>query len=287
MPVNQLVAICNERHNRQERCATCPNDPCLNNCSACLEYIHRVGTQERSYNCDNIIYCYTCKFIFRYSSEIQHLLNLYSRVFKNATTVNMCSIGSGPCTELFGLYRLKMNYQLDFTINYKGFDLNTIWRPVHEIISDMPYFNTEFYYENVFNYYAEAVEYPHFLVLNYVISDILRTNREYIDEFIDGLCNLYSLMPNAFLIINDINLGQNNTEARYYYDVIVNRLQSVNQVNLKHIRRCHFINSQKAYFSYGGYHINNETLEMPNDDINRIFSPWVECRSAQLAIFKN
>ena len=112
MPHQMLVQYCHENYNRPDRCEECPNDPCHSSCVACLDYVHRVKTQHRSYNCLNIINCYTCKYIYRYSTEIEFLLNKYVSVFKGKDKVKLWSIGCGPCTELFGLYRFKTNNKL-------------------------------------------------------------------------------------------------------------------------------------------------------------------------------
>lgn len=134
MPLNQLINFCHQNYNRPDRCDDCPNDACHNTCTACLDHIHRVGTIDRTYNCANIVNCYTCKYIYRYSSEIEFLLNLYIQTFRNAAEVRLWSIGCGPATELFGLHNFKINNQLNFVIKYKGFDLNAIWHHVHDYI---------------------------------------------------------------------------------------------------------------------------------------------------------
>lgn len=286
MPHENLVNYCYENYDRPRRCDDCPNDPCFDNCGLCLDYIHRVGTHDRTYNCGNIIKYYTCKYIYRYSTEIEYLLNRYTRAFRNVRNVRIWSIGCGPCTELFGLYRFRNNNDLNFTIQYKGFELNELWTPIHDFIHQMDCFETEFYIQDVFDYIKSNNEHPHIIILNYLLSDILRTNRDYIDKFINNLCDWYAPMINTFLIINDINLGQNDCEARYYYNIIVQKIKDLKGVkSLRIVKKFHFANSQSDYYKYGDLHSNNQVQIQPPNEIITFYNPWLECRSAQLVIF--
>lgn len=287
MPHEKLVNYCYENYDCPRRCDDCPNDPCFGTCNLCLDHIHRVGTHDRTYNCGNIIKYYTCKYIYRYSTEIEYLLNRYryTRAFRNVRNVRIWSIGCGPCTELFGLYRFKNNNNLNFTIQYKGFELNELWTPIHNFIRQMNCFETEFYIQDVFDYIDSHDEHPNIIILNYLISDILRTNWDYIDEFIDNLCNWYAPLTNTYLIINDINLGRNNNEPRYYYEIIVQRLRNLRGLaSLRHERRYHFENSQRFFYQYGNLNPNNQVNIQPPNEILNFCSPLMECRSAQLVI---
>jgi hypothetical protein len=284
MPINQLVIFCNEHHNRLVRCVDCPNEVCHNNCIACLESIHQVGNRGRTYNCNNIIYCYTCKYIYRYSTEIEYLLNRYLNTFINATTVKIWSVGCGPCTELFGLHNFKISNNLNFAIQYKGFDLSTCWKPIHEQINQLQQFQTEFYYQNVFDYVNSTDECPNIIILNYLISDILRTNKDYIDGFINSLCEMLTQFDNCILIINDINLGRNDNQSRHYYDLIETRIQESNHII--HVGKYHYANSQRWFYPYGIRNANNRVQLDVDQGIQNRYSPWLECRSAQLVIFK-
>lgn len=288
MPINQLIAFCDNRydrsHSRSHRCTNCQNNQCENSCISCLDLIHKVTTNDRTYNCENIIYCYTCKYLYRYSTEIELLLDQYVDIFRETREVRMWSIGCGPCSELFGLYNFKIGNDLEFVINYKGFDLSTLWKPVHEFIKQRKQFETNFIYGDIFQYSKQATEQPDIIVLNYVISDILRTNRKSIDQFITSLCNYISQISKCVLIINDINLGRNATEPRFYYDKIIPKIKVNSNISCK--GSFHFVNSQTTYYKYGIQHSNNKVPIIPPGNINTTYAPWLECRSAQLFILK-
>lgn len=284
MPISQLIEFCDELHNRPNRCESCPNDTCQNSCTACLDLIHRVTTNDRTYNCENIIYCYTCKYLYRYSTEIEILFNKYANAFRNVKEARTWSIGCGPCSELFGLYNFKISNHLEFAINYKGFDLNTLWRPVHDCIKQMKQFEASFFYEDIFKYSKQTNEKPNIIILNYVISDILRTNRGYINRFIKELCGFINEISKCALIINDINLGQNDKEPRYYYNTIIREIRK--ESSIIHEGHFHFVNSQRSYCRYGQQHNNNRVPIIPPENISKTYTPWLECRSAQLFTVK-
>ncbi|GAP71728.1 hypothetical protein SAMD00024442_17_28 [Candidatus Symbiothrix dinenymphae] len=281
--INKLVEFCDTQYNRDKsgRCKNCPNDEGCTSCFNCLEKIHDVNTHERTYNCPNIAYCYTCKYLYRYSSEIEHLLKRYN--FINVHTLRVCSIGCGPCSDLFGLYSWKTRNSLTWQIEYKGFELNRIWEPIHNQIK-LPDCDAEFVYDEVFQYYQAGTQLPNVLILNYVLSDVLKNNPDDFTIFIDNLCVLYQKMSNSVLIVNDINLGRNEKEIRFHFDTLIQRIQKDNDVQI--VDKFHFENTQKSYFRYGTQHIVNNAIITPLQNINAKYSPWVECRSAQLFIFK-
>lgn len=287
MPINTLIRYCDDLYNRPTRCYTCSNE-CKGSCLKCLEYIHKTSTNDRTYNCNNIINCYTCKYLYKYSAEIEHLLMQFIRWFKlnQDNIITIGSIGCGPCSELFGLDQFKRHNRLSFKIQYKGFELINNWSHIHNKIVEMGIVHhIEFHYEDVFNYYTLHQDYPQILILNYVVSDIVRRNSEVgINSFLIKLYELIEHMSSkSFVVINDINLGRTNREARYYYDIIENELQ-YRGINID-TRKYHFPNSQRYYYAYGLMLPNNITCHIPNDIMQK-YNPWSECRSAALIIYK-
>ena len=284
MPINELIDFCFSHYDRKDQCIDCVNsEECQGGCLKCLEYIHQVNT-KREFNCPNITFCYTCHHIHRYSTEIEYLLNKYVAIFKNTQQIRLWSIGCGPCSELFGLYNFKINNKLPFDIDYKGFDLNKVWNPIHEKIHSMNYFSSEFHYEDFFEYVQRTDEQPNMLILNYVLSDILRTNKISIDTFISDFCSYVNDINKCVVIVNDINLGETNSGPRYYYKVFDKHIRAKSEIMGK-IGCFHFVNNQAEYFRYGTQHENNIVQIIPPENI-KVFNPWMECRSAQLFIIK-
>ena len=287
MPINTLVQYCDNLYHRPDRCGTCGNE-CKGSCLKCLEHIHKTTTNDRTYNCANIINCYTCKYIYKYSAETEHLLTQFKRWFEQIgdNYITIGSIGCGPCCELFGFYQFKVHNNLSFKIQYRGFELINEWEHIHRKINSLNIAdNIDIQYEDVFEYYNRNRNYPQILILNYVLSDIVR--RCNTDERNYFLEKLYTLIANmnarTFIVFNDINLGRNDTEARFFYDLIEQELQKrhINVVT----RKYHFPNSQRFYVKYGNELPNNITCDIPRD-INQKYNPWAECRSAAIIIYK-
>ena len=94
-----------------------------------------------------------------------------------------------------------------------------------------------------------------------------------------------TLYAPSSVTINDINLGGNSNRPRYYYGRIIQRVRQHRQLpQLRHEGMYHFINSQRNYYDYGRQHLNNTVQLVPPQDILNTYSPWMECRSAQLVL---
>lgn len=286
MNVNDLVSFCDSNWVCPKCGMACDNE-CMGHCLKCLEHIHKVGTSDRTYNCRNIAFCYTCKYIYKYSSEIFHILEILGNILRQAKKVRAASIGCGPASELFGLCMHRESYKMSYGIDYNGFEKNDIWKPIHDIIKQLDVVDSiNFHYCNVFNYYNGIVPYPNLLILNYVISDIVRqSSTEEIEQFLDSLISLISSMSRgSFVVINDINLGRNQKESRYYYSVIIDKLA---KVGVQTRPLClHFPSSRQFYFHYGNEVKYNGIVQVIPENIERKYDPWDECRSAALIFRK-
>lgn len=154
MPINQLVEFCLEQYNKHGRCFDCNNDcKCIGteDCYLCIKYIHAVNTFDRKYNCNNIVYNYVIKHIYRYSSEIERLFNQYD-TFKKVQHFRIASIGCGPCSELFGIKQFLANNNLNPKFEYIGFDLNLQWNQIQNKIVDIFGNGIQFSNEDFFSY---------------------------------------------------------------------------------------------------------------------------------------
>lgn len=282
-PVNQLVEFCLSKYDRTDKCEACNNENC-EGCVKCLENIHYHTSFRDVYDCKNLIYCYVCHYIYRYSSEIEHLLDKYKLYFSKINNLKICSIGCGPCSELFGILQFRQKNQLNFNVNFKGFEINRHWEPIHQYIYSKDKVNFSFEYNDVFEYYKSDKEYPNLIILNYVLSDIALNGEEKVNIFIDKLVELFVMVPECTLLINDINLGITSTEPRLYYSSIIDKI--IEKTSVRAVRKFHFANSQRGYFQYGELNPDNSCTSFVMPETMRFF-PWTECRSAQLIILKS
>jgi hypothetical protein len=277
-----LLSYCNQSYNRPEVCDDCQN-PCpeTGNCETCLETIH-FGTEERQYNCTNILYFYVCKYIFKYSSEIAYLIN--SNAFKCITEFNILSLGCGPCTDYYGVDL----YRKDRRINYYGIEMNQDWKEIHEniVLKGSDTFNIN--YIDAFMFLSDPFRYlkkyiPNIIIVNYMISDMLKADAD-VDDFIDKLAeNLFDHLPkNTFVIINDYNRGVDDYDPRYYYSRIENAMWANNDIR---VAKLHFKHRFRYSHYYGKNHTENDILFTVPKFCQK-FNPWTFCSSAQLVINK-
>ena len=145
----------------------------------------------------------------------------------------------------------------------------------------------DFIYSDVFEYYKQNEDYPNLLILNYVISDVVRRYPiEKRNSFLQSLVELIENMPKgSFVLVNDINLGNNEKGARYYHSIICQKLQAKG-IQIKDIK-LHFKSSLPYYFHYGNEMPNNHIVGNIPNDIEAKYDPWDECRSAALIFRKD
>jgi hypothetical protein len=287
--IASLVEFCNSQYVESERrCEDCKND-CQGSCELCLQAIFR--GMSRRYNCRNIVNYYVCKYLYKYSSEITYLLKSLPNFFSHNDTLKVLSVGCGPASELFGIIKFLELSAFNNRIEYYGVDLNKIWLPIHEQIKAIltissSRFAARFSHIDIFKLtdkFAQESWKPNILILQYVLSDMLNFGEDDVEDFINNIINkLIKQMPfGSYLIINDINLGRDQTEPRYYYTKI---FQATNKITSCGTFCYHFKNEFQRFYPYGQRHPSNNILFSIPDEIKSKYDPWRYCSSAQIAI---
>ncbi len=173
------IDYCANRFNALGKCQVCPYGHCIHdfpdvngmNCYSCLTKIHKHNNSDKKYQCQRIIYNYVLVHGHRYASEIDKILALLKGCVQLSKELNVFSIGSGPCTELFGVY----NQFTDHIVHFKGFDINQIWKPINQFEQSLfPDEDISFSYSDFFNYIIENDCHIDMLFLNYMLSDMAR-----------------------------------------------------------------------------------------------------------------
>lgn len=277
MPINQLVQFCNDSINKNGKCTSCTYE-CTNRCKICLQSIHDdQTTAARHYDCDNMIYCYTCSYIYKHASEIFYAFQMHPCT--SFERFNVLSIGCGNCADLFGLYHfLTIRERLtDFT--YLGVDYNAKWGSTHNhIIRMFPDNDIRFIYTNAFDYIDTLSDFRfNTVVLEYVINEIRKYTPEKVDEFV---CNFVQkvinrLPDNSIVIINDFN-------HKLTRDIFWEIFKLSQQTNLVTAFSYRF--SEPSTHTYGGQmHPYSGLAFTPLRLGHDVKTP---CSSAQLIIFK-
>lgn len=289
MTIHDLYQFCDSKYVSEGRCTDCENEKCQGDCCKCLEDIH-ARRQNRRYDCDNITYCYVCKHLYRYASEIEYLLQAARSIVKSKEW-NIVSIGCGPSSELFGFLGFRERQGLGANIHYNGLDLNNAWKPIHKQISKMAsseaFLDVTYNYVDAFDYLmaykpkSESTRY-NFLVMQYLISDMQQHNmdiRSFLEKVVD---HIICRMPiGSIIILNDIN---HNQLARDYFGVLCRLARKSNTV------KCytyHFDDGNIVHSSqrYGNEH-PRQTILYTVPRSKHSYDPWCTCRSAQMLIHK-
>ena len=302
--IQAILTKCDQRFDNN--CAGCIDctygEYCPHDCEKCLDYIHYPrhapeGAPQRKYDCAHMADVYTCKYACRYTSEIIYALKRFKDL-KSQKHIKVLSFGCGPCTDLFALDFLKkekiMYYQ---NIEYRGIDYSKdVWHVIHHDIKSFENENCkiQFFYEDI----CEIIHKitldswtPNLIIFQYVFSDMHKhTNNIEIMNFIDEFSQYYNtkVLPNTYMVLNDVNLGKDYGGGREYFDQLYNKLESST------VRKGRFCNdnSQSPYYPRGYTYGDDSDGEFPdNENIFDIsmwqkYSPFNTCASAQMLIKK-
>lgn len=192
-------------------------------CISCLEEVHfHKDGGRKTYNCPNLVNCYACRYTNRFASEIGYALNTLPHLEERAD-FRILSIGCGPAPDLIAFEKYRDKKGISAQIQYKGFDMNQYWWPIHNEISQ--YCNNanrilvDFHYEDAMKFFSgRELADANVLVLQYVISHFHNTKQFHrLDEFFESIADniISKMMPNSVVIIHDINhyqLGRDKFE---------------------------------------------------------------------------
>lgn len=128
---DNLIKFCANKYNSLPFCQNCQMNQCKrcnsNNCNNCLAYIHLISTKKEHYSCEKITYNYILKYGYKFVSEMAWAFYAIKNRFNTNDHIDILSVGCGPSTELYGALAIFNN---NISINYYGFDLNDIWKPI-------------------------------------------------------------------------------------------------------------------------------------------------------------
>lgn len=275
MQIPTLTTYCDTEYmKRVSRCAQCTNDNCENECMKCFTQIHKYD-ESRDYDCNFLMHHYVCEYIYAYSSEIYHLFQANSEL-SNLPFFNVLSIGAGPASELFGLFKAASGKN----INYIGYDKNDKWTEIHnkiiELSGSVDSCNIDFNIGNVLEDFNASNFSPNVIILCYLVSHLKKADFT-VDSFMQSLTsNILSKIEKPFyIVINDTN----HYLVRDDFDILINKLQAVENIDLT-IYKYHFDG-----YGYGVKHSTQRLIErIPMDFVSR-YQTWQHCKkTAQMVI---
>ena len=281
-----IIDFCNNRFHGRTGCQKCQYGNYCQNCAqsnpndcyCCIKRIHSFGNHTIHYQCEQMTFNYLIKHINRYASEVVRGINLLNDHFDD---INACSIGCGPAPELYAIKAYYRNRGLsEEHIRFKGFDIqqNNIWNPIwdktHELFGDTVYF----FNQDVFDYYLQNDERVNLVVLNYMISDMIKFNRRGHLQFLDRLKDFLGRQSEAIVILNDVfSIDVYNAFQQIYHTFPFSNRFIVEEI------KCRYFADMNHGLVFGGKHHFNR-LVFQSSPLESRFDPFRECKSIQLLI---
>ncbi|SET45617.1 hypothetical protein SAMN05660297_02450 [Natronincola peptidivorans] len=284
--LNEVVHDCNEAYivDKGEECNICDNK-CNGEHSKYLKEIH-FGDRKR-YNCDRIMNYYFPKYSYRYSFEIEKILNYYRDIINQFQDIHVLSVGCGPCTELMGI--ASFNSQNKKTVKYNGIDLNHKWKSIHDRIINKfdDSYKLNFYYKDVFQFINQINPqkkqlHSNIVIFQYVLSDMkkYKSKDEIYFLFKRFHDEIFQYLPKGALVVcNDIN---HKEKVRDLYDLF----ETILPQGEYHIDKYHFITKTDSYYKYGNGIVETRVPYYIPEYIDNRYNPWITCNSAAFIIRK-
>ncbi len=276
MPINELVEFCAGSINKDGKCMDCEHN-CSNNCNICLQECH-FGS-PRVYDCNNMIYCYSCSYSYKYASEIGHLFNNLG--FNRFEQFNILNLGCGSCADLFGVDRYLSSVDTQRPVSYVGVDNNERWLETHNQIKTIfPQYNIKFINSDIFDFLDDITDDDildyNFVILQYILNEFNLHCRERIEKFTQKIID--KLPGKSIIITNDINhYDVRSISAKIFNQSKINNLTSQFLYRFPH----------QPLHDYGGVNhpYDNLMFDVP-EVIEGRFDIKRPCSSAQSVIFK-
>lgn len=217
----------------------------------------------------------------------------FSCVFKNKKIESpflVCSLGCGPASELYSLFALARYLSIDEEkLIYKGFDLDAKWKVIND--KEKESFNgknVEFIYSDFFDFANNTTNHIDVLVLNYVLSDIMRYDKDEADSIIDKVYELLEDGTIETVIINDIALFYTDEQRKSAYVCMRKLEQKVRASQIKAtITKWSFSEPKVSGIPLYGlkYPYNTTVFEYPQEITK--YSPFLICDSISMIIRKS
>lgn len=293
MLIDTITLYCHNKYqSKEEHCPNCTyKQYCKGRCDKCLHYIHTptAAPAPRKYDCPNMANFYTCKYSYKYMSELEYAL-VHLKDLKDKDNLKIMSIGCGPCTDLFALDYLSEKEIFKFkTIEYRGIDLaQNVWGEIHNQIQiyNPSKYHVTFFYQDITELIDEIINgswAPDLIVFQYVFSDMQKhCEATKLNSFISKIAQFINIdmNENTYIILNDINLSTAMGGGREHFDKLASQISQMD------CRRYHFNNSNKSkHFEYGAEYDQNNLI-LKNPSYLNFYEPYTSCASAQLIIKK-
>ena len=284
--LDQFLNWCDQMYTNNPHCqcgAACTNGNYCGgiqtNCYSCIKRVHNHRNNIVHYDCDKMLYYYALKHTYRFGAEVFYeLLKLKNDIIK-WSDIYIASIGCGPCTELFGAMSVWRTFgKQDVSFHFRGFDLEQRWQPLMNqaclCFNNADVFANQ---EDVFAHYQNSQERLDVVVLNYMLSDMLKFHANRYGQFLDSLVTLVRQKNVRYLLVNDVyllvSIGASNRLMRSLKDAGLAFKYAKLQYHSFH-----------PYIGQFGKPIAKQPYPMADAGIVRKYEPFSEVNSIQTII---
>ena len=290
MLIDHIVNFCDGMHKLHvdgNPCDEC-NHPtgCQGDCKNCLDEVHWMKPEGRfDYDCDHLLYFYTCRYSHKYTSEIIYALKEID--LDNYPSYEILSLGCGAAPDLMAFDWL--NQRDKKSIRYRGYDRNFLWKSIHDEIENHMTLEHDdvdatFKQKDVFDVLLKGKPRRNYnvLVMEYLLSHLYNTQQisdinDLYDRIIDNVI-AYKRNDSPFLIIiNDID---SHHKGRNYFWPFQKKLKAAGYHGTV-LARCF---KQKVYLQGAEKYPHDYNMFSIPDHIKDSYKCAIECTSAQLII---
>jgi hypothetical protein len=166
----------------------------------------------------------------------------------------------------------------DSHIHYYGFDISSQWDEISKLNkSYFPKANISFLHEDMFGYIKNGTQHIDIMILNYVLSDIMRYDKSKGQDIADKMIQVIRSKRISYVIVNDIPLfyTSNNDSSAY---VLMNKIEkAVQNEDGINVIKYHFSIPNEYQPKYGGK-IKNDLLFNTPKEVEP-FEPMPQCGS--------
>jgi hypothetical protein len=287
MLIDEIINFADQLYKGSATCQCCTNpNGCLKDCNNCLEQVHfpeRYADGKCDYDCLNMINYYCCSFLYKYASENYHLLQK-SEAANKLEKYRILSLGCGAAPDLMAFEKFVLNNGSK-NIQYCGFDKNTLWQSVQNVIKNYSSPNISrisFHINDVMDFFvSNPVMKANVLVLQYIISHFYNTKQiSKIGAFFNNLIDKVIMQRNVnepfIILITDANSCY---RGRDYFNIF---FDTIKQKGLQaQSKSFHFL---PCSYAYGIPHESSNIVFDPPLSIQLKFNPRKTCSGAQLLI---
>ena len=206
-------------------------------------------------------------------------INRLKKDIINWQEINIASIGCGPCSELFGALSFWRTIgKNDAYFHFRGFDSEPLWQPVmNHVQACVQTADVQTFGQDVFAYYEQSREPVDVIILNYMLSDMMKFHFAQYDIFLNNLIALIRQKQPHYLLVNDVyllvSIGATNK--------MLERLQTAGLIFKKAKLQYHIFH---PYIGQFGKQMQKQPFVMSDASIVQKYNPFPETNSIQTYI---